>query len=379
MTGRGSIAFFLPSLVGGGAERVTVNLAEAITERGLPVDLVLVAAEGVFLEQLSPSVRVVDLHARRTLRSIGPLASYLRRERPRVLVSSIGHANLVALWAGRLARQVAPIVVVEHNTLSQEAGQERRLAGRIWPQLLRTFYPWADRIVAVSRDAADDLARTSGLARDSIEVVYNPVITPSLLASAREVPDHPWFGPGEPPIVLGVGRLTRQKDFSTLLRAFAQVRRQRPARLVILGDGEERAALEALAGQLSLVEDVSLPGFRQNALAYMAGAAVFALSSAWEGLPTVLIEALAMGARVVSTDCPSGPREILQDGRLGTLVPVGDPAALATAILQALDRPASGAPMDALAPFTRDASVDHYLRVIESVSPSNAPAGMPLR
>lgn len=367
MTANPTIAFFLPDLCGGGAERVTANLAQAITERGFPVDLVLVKAEGVFLDELSPAVRIVDLRAPRVLRSLGPLVGYLRRERPRVLVSSMGHANLVALWAGRLAGRVTPVIVTEHNTLSQEAGRARGLRGRLWPHLLRTFYPWAARVVAVSRGAADDLANTSGLPRDRVEVVYNPVITPEMLALAGQVADHPWFAPGQPPVVLGVGRLTPQKDFGTLLRAFAEVRRSRAARLVILGEGEERPALETLAGQLGVAGDVMLPGFQANALAYMAGAAVFALSSAWEGLPTVLIEALVAGTRVVSTDCPSGPREILQEGRLGALVPVGDPSALAAAILEALGQPARAAPMEALAPFTRDAAVDHYLRVIEAV------------
>jgi glycosyltransferase involved in cell wall biosynthesis len=218
----------------------------------------------------------------------------------------------------------------------------------------------------VSGGAADDLARTSGLSRDRVQVVYNPVITPAMLALAREAPDHPWYAHGQPPVILGVGRLTRQKDFATLVRAFALARQQRPARLIILGEGEDRAALEALIRELGVADDVALPGFRDNAMAYMAGSALFVLSSAWEGLPTVLIEALAAGARVVSTDCPSGPREILQGGRLGALVPVGDAAALAAAMGEALARPAAPPPADALAPFTRDAAVDRYLHLIES-------------
>jgi glycosyltransferase involved in cell wall biosynthesis len=364
----GPIAFFLPSLRGGGAERVIVNLAEGITERGFPVDLVLSAATGTFLDQLPPAVRLVDLRAGRTLRSFGPLAGYLRRERPRVLVSSMSHANLVALWAARLAFRGTPVVVTVHNTLSQSTRQQGRLSASLWPWLLRTFYPWAGRVVAVSGGAADDLARTSGLPRERMEVVYNPVITPAMLALARQAPDHPWFSSGQPPVVLGVGRLTRQKDFATLIRAFARVRRQRPARLLILGEGEERPRLTALADELGVTDDLALPGFRENALSFMAGSALFVLSSAWEGLPTVLIEALAAGTRVVATDCPSGPREILQEGRLGTLVPVGDPAALAEAMTDALARPARPVPLDALAPFTRDAAVDHYLRLIENLA-----------
>jgi glycosyltransferase involved in cell wall biosynthesis len=199
-----------------------------------------------------------------------------------------------------------------------------------------------------------------------VEVIYNPVITPAIVAQAQRAPDHPWFAPGQPPVILGVGRLTRQKDFFTLIRAFAALRRRRPARLVILGEGEDRPGLEALVAELGVGEDVALPGFRDDAPAWMARSALFVLSSAWEGLPTVLIEALAAGAAVVATDCPSGPREILQEGRLGALVPVGDAPALAAAMERSLAAGRTTLPPDALREFTLDAAVDHYLRLIES-------------
>jgi glycosyltransferase involved in cell wall biosynthesis len=366
--GTRAIAFFLPSLRAGGAQRVIVNLVQGIAERGFPVDVVLATGEGVFLGQLPATVRVVDLRAGRLLRSLGPLTRYIRREQPRVLVSSMSHANLIAIWAARLARRATPVVVTEHSTMSQSIAEQHPLARSIRASLLRTFYPLAASVVAVSQDAADDLARTSGLPRDRVRVVYNPVITRPIMAMARQAPDHPWFAPGQPPVVLGVGRFTAAKDFPTLIRAFAEVRRRRAGRLIILGEGEQRPALEALVSKLGLVEDVELPGFRQNALAYMAGSAVFVLSSAWEGLPTVLIEALAAGTRVVSTDCHSGPREILKGGRLGTLVPVGDATALAGAIINALDRPVEPVAPEALAPFTMDVAVDQYLSLIENVS-----------
>jgi glycosyltransferase involved in cell wall biosynthesis len=362
----GPIAFFLPTLTGGGAERVIVNLAEGMTDRGLHVDLVCASAEGALRADLPPAIHLVDLRASRVLQSLGPLTTYLRRERPRVLISSMSHANLVALWAARLARRSTPVMVTVHNTMSQSTPQQGRVAAKLWPHLLRTFYPWATCVIAVSRGAADDLASSSRLPRERVHVVYNPVITPTIMATARQAPDHPWFAPGQPPVILSAGRLTRQKDYPTLIRAFADLRRRRAGRLMILGEGEERPRLEALVREVSLGDDVALPGFRSNAAAYMAHSALFVLSSAWEGLPTVLIEALASGARVVSTDCPSGPREILQDGRLGALVPVGDAAALAGAMFAALDRPRAAVPPDALAPFTRDAAVDHYLRLIES-------------
>ncbi len=361
----GPIAFYLPSLRGGGAERIMINLAQGMTERGLPVDVVLAAAEGAFLDHLPPPVRLVDLRAGRVLWTLGPLVRYLRRERPRALVSSLTHANVIALLAARLAGRATPVIATVHNTMSESTPTQGWWLRGLWPALTRTFYPWASQVVAVSRGAADDLARTTGLPRDRIEVVSNPVITASLLSLARHTADHPWLAPGRPPVILGVGRLTPQKDFPTLVRAFARLRRRRPARLIILGEGEARPALEALSAELGVASDVDLPGFKDNAVTYMAGSALFVLSSAWEGLPTVLIEALAAGTRVVATDCPSGPREILQDGRLGALVPVADPAALAEAMAAALDRPSEPLPADALTPFTREAAVDRYLRLIE--------------
>lgn len=358
------IAFFLPSLRGGGAERVTVNLVEGILERGTPVDVVLAAAEGPYLDQLPAGARVIDLRSSRVLLSLGSLARYLRRERPRALVSSLHHANLVALWASWLAGGSVPVVVTVHSTLSVSSRLPGRMSRALLPILLRTFYRRASAIVAVSAGAADDLARTAGVPRGSIEVIYNPVITPSMLAQARRPPSHPWFAPGQPPVVLGVGRLTPTKDFSTLIRAFAEVRKRHTARLVILGEGGERAALEALARELGVAGDVALPGYQECAAGFMAGARLFVLSSLGEALPTVLIEALAAGTPVVSTDCPSGPREILQDGRFGVLVPVGDVRRMAEAIIDVLERPARSVPHEALAPFTRDMAVNRYLHLI---------------
>jgi glycosyltransferase involved in cell wall biosynthesis len=336
-------------------------------ERGRAVDAVLASAEGSLLAQLPPAVRVIDLGAQRMIRSLVPLTRYLRRARPRALVAQMNHSNIVALWASRLAGGGTPVVATVHNTLSQTSRHARRFGERLGPLLLRTFYPSAAKVVAVSRGAAEDLVRLGGLPPDLIEVIYNPVITPALLQGVQQLPGHPWLLDRGPPVVLGVGRLTPQKDFATLLRAFARVRERRPARLLILGEGSERAALESLAAALQLGDSANLPGWRPDVLACMAHSAVFVLSSAWEGLPTVLIEALAAGTRVVSTDCRSGPKEILQDGRLGALVPVGDAVALAVAIEGALDCPPGAPPAGALAPFTRDAVVDHYLRIIDSI------------
>jgi glycosyltransferase involved in cell wall biosynthesis len=237
-----------------------------------------------------------------------------------------------------------------------------RFAYRLVPLL----YPRASQIIAVSDGVADDLSRFSGVERNRIDVVQNPVVTPELAALADEPVDHPWFSPGEPPVILGVGRLSDQKDFATLLRAFALVRAKRPARLVILGEGGYRAELEQLVTQLGIGADVDLPGFAGNPFSYMSKASLFVLSSKFEGLPGALIEAMACGTPVVATDCPSGPREILEDGSLGGLVPVGDPESLAAAIGHALDQPTPPGRLRAkAAEYTVDRAVSRYLALLE--------------
>jgi glycosyltransferase involved in cell wall biosynthesis len=233
------------------------------------------------------------------------------------------------------------VIATERNTTTASTRRGTKWKRRYLPALLRRAYPMADAVVAVSDGVADHLARTTGLPRAAIRTIHNPVVGPDLPALAAEPVDHPWFRPGGPPVVLGVGRLVAQKDFPTLLRAFAAVRRRRPARLVILGEGTAaaRGALRSLAAELGCADDVDLLGFVANPFAYMARASAFALSSLHEGLPGVLIQAMACGCPVVSTDCPSGPAEILDGGRYGELVPVGDAEALGEVVLRALAAP----------------------------------------
>jgi len=315
---------------------VMVNLARGFYDQGINVDLVLAKAEGPYLSEVPAGVRVIDLHSSRVLFSLPGLVRYLRRERPQSILSAMNHANIVAIWARKLARVQSRVVVTVHNTLSRATTNSSNFRVRLMPRLIRIFYPWADAVVAVSGGVAEDLAKTTGLPQERIRVIYNPIVTPELLEKAKKAVEHPWFAPGEPPVILSVGRLTKQKDYPTLIQAFALVRRKYPARLMILGEGEERAKLEALAQELALQDDISLPGFVDNPYAYMARSAVFVLSSAWEGFGNVLVEAMAVGTPVVATGCPSGPAEILEGGKWGKLVPVGDANAMAQAILSTL-------------------------------------------
>ena len=360
------LAIFVPSMIGGGAERIALNLAGGMSENGYDVDLVLAQAEGPYLAEVPESVRVIDLKASRTLTSLPGLVRYLRRERPQAMLSVLGHANLVALWARRLANVPTRVVVSVRNTLSGSAQRSPNLRKRMMLRLVRRYYPWADGIVTVSKGVADDLAQVAGIARDDIQVIYNPIVTPMLQKKARQPLDHPWFKNGQVPVVLSVGRLTatNQKDFPTLIEAFALVRSIRPARLLILGEGEQRAQLETMVKHLGLEQDISLPGFVANPYPYMAQASLFVLSSRWEGLPGVLIEALYCGAPLVATDCPSGPREILADGRHGHLVPVGDANEMARAIENSLDGEAIYPPRESWIPFELEAVVGQYLDIL---------------
>ena len=364
------IAFFIPAMYGGGAERVVLNLLEGMLSQGEVPDLVLASMEGPYLDRIPPAVNIVDLQAGRIIKSVLPLVRYLCSHQPRVLISHLGHANVVALLATYLSGTKTPLIVVEHNTLSKSRSIVWR-ANLVKP-LMKYLYPTADAIVAVSQAAAKDLEIGLGLPTNSVITIYNPIVDDRLLAQANEPTQEPWLQPGLPPVFLSIGRLTAQKDFAALLKSFAIVRKQLSARLIILGEGELRSDLESLARDLKIAEFVSLPGFVSNPYAYLKAANAFILSSRWEGLPTVLIEALACGCPAIATNCPSGPWEILEQGKYGTLVPVGDVAALAKAMVEILQQPPSPELLQERSrAFTVEGSVAKYLQLIEKLSLKN--------
>jgi glycosyltransferase involved in cell wall biosynthesis len=274
------------------------------------------------------------------------------------------YANIPAVWARRIAGIPQRLVISEHNTLTSVSNGENDLRWKLYPELARWFYPWADGVIAVSKGVASDLALASKLSPSHIQVIYNPIVTPDLQKKSQAIFEHPWFGAGEPPVILGVGRLTAQKAFSVLIEAFARIRKSQPARLIILGEGEERPMLEAQIRQLGLEPDVSLPGFVSNPYPYFSRAALFVLSSRWEGLPTVLVEAMFLRTPVIATDCPSGSREILGDGQYGQLVPVDDPCELARAIQGFLANNTSSHLDEGWKPFELDYITDQYINVL---------------
>jgi len=254
------------------------------------------------------------------------------------MLSTMAHANVLAIIARRISGVPVRLVALAPTTLSLWPQYRSALKDNVFPLLARGFYRWADSIVAVSHGVRSDLIESRVASREQVRVIYDPVITPEIFSKAQESIDHPWFAQNEVPIILGVGRLTKVKDYPTLIQAFERIRAEHPAKLVILGEGEERYSLETLIQELGVGEDISLPGFVDNPFKYLARASVFVLSSRLEGLPNALIQALAIGTPVVSTDCASGPREILDSGRYGILVPVGDVNRLAEAVIESIQK-----------------------------------------
>jgi glycosyltransferase involved in cell wall biosynthesis len=340
-----------------------VNLAIAFSGRGLSVDLVLLKAEGPYLQEVPPSVRIVKLNASRLLTGFVPLVRYLRREKPDVLLTAMKHVNVMALLASIVSRSNVPVAVSEHSTATASLNLTPGIKTAVLGMLMKVLYPYAHYIVAVSKGVADDLSRLLGIEASRISVITNPIVSEKILSLSSQPVSHPWLQEKSTPIILSVGRLTLAKDFKTLLYAFSKVRKKQSLRLMILGEGELRDSLELLVEELGLTADVALPGFTDNPFAYMHHSDVFVLSSRWEGFGNVLVEAMACGVPVISTDCPSGPSEILEGGKWGRMVPVGDADALSRAILDALDSPGPS-PIARAMDFTVDNAVDSYLSLL---------------
>lgn len=371
----GRIALFFPHLGGRGANRVFLNLANGFVAAGESVDLVLAEAKGELLSKVSSRVCMVDLKSPRgVLRSLPAYSRYLRKERPEILLTAMDYVNVLSVMVRAVSSRRTRLFVSCHNSLLNSTRNSPWLRDRLLPTMVRLTYRHASGVVAVSSGVADTLARVAAIPRNTVRVIYNPVVIPGFEEDARAQLSHPWFAAGQPPVVLGVGSLTEQKDFPTLVRAFAQARRKRELRLVILGEGERRGELESLASSLGVACDVALPGWVANPYPYMSRAGVFVLSSRWEGFGLVLAEALACGTPVVSTDCPSGPSEILEGGKYGALVSPQDPESMARAVLHALEcRPDPSMLRARGFEFSLDKVVGQYLRVFRPEQTACAP------
>jgi len=365
------IALFVANMEVGGAERMMLHLAHGFVSRGLTVDLVLLRATGPNIQSIPPNVRVVELDCAHSRSSLWKLVSYLRRERPRAMLSTLDTLNVIAILAKWLSGSDTRLAISLTCFLSLVYDPKNAdiftgsITSRITFKALKYLYRFADRIVAISSGVADDCAKLANIPRSRIEVFYLPVITPNLHERSQEPINHAWFSAGASPVIIAVGRLSKAKDYPTLIKAFAILRKRKPTHLLILGEGECRSELEQLVRDLGLTNEISLPGYIDNQYAFILHASVLALSSAWEGLSNVLVEALACGTKVVSTDCFSGPREILEDGKWGKLVPVGDAGALALALEETLDSGVDASPSaEILERFSLDSVVNKYCRLL---------------
>lgn len=357
------IALFTQNLEVGGAERVMLNLATALADLGHRVDLVLSSATGEFMNSVPANVRVVDLGVTSPIRAGKALRAYYRRENPRITISALNQPNVVTILAQKSSKVKA--IVTIHSSLSQEAKNATSFRMRVMPLIVKSLYAKAEAIVAVSEGVAQDASQFLGIDRSKIRLIFNPIVSPESLKRATEPATHPWLVNKSCPVVVAAGRLMPPKDFPLLLNAFAKLPRSLGAKLIIFGEGDLRRELTQQISALGLNDSVSLPGFSKNVLAEIAKADLFVLSSKWEGLPSVLIEALGCGVPVVSTDCISGPREILQGGKYGPLVPVGDAEQLAKAIEKQLGPNPICAPSDAWQPFSFAAAAQQYLDLVE--------------
>lgn len=356
------IAIFIPNANYGGAQKVIINLIEEFSKQDIFIDLLFGKAEGIYLNQIPKNVNIVDLDSSRLIKTLPKLVNYLKKQKPDVLMSTPAVANVVATIAKQLSGVSTKLILreaIHYSTEKANVSFSKQPTFWIALRLVPLVYPWADKIIAVNPKVAKDIAKVTNISLDKIDSINNPTITPLLLEKAKDPIKETWFQQIDRDknyIILGIGRLVNQKDFSTLIRAFAIIRTQYQAKLIILGEGENRNQLENLISDLNLKTDVLLPGFISNPYTYMAKASVFVLSSAWEGSPNTLVEAMACGTPVVSTDCLSGPREILENGKYGRLVKVGNYEALAEAIIQTL---ISDNDIDALKERAKDFSVEN--------------------
>lgn len=333
------LAIFLPSFGDGGVERMLVNLAGGLASRGLEVDFLTRCRKGAYLDGLDERVRLIETTYGGLFDVQPVLCRYLRESKPDFVLCGKDKAALSFLLARVLTGVGSRLVMRPGTNFSARLAELGVWSGLRKRWLIRATHRAAVAVVGNSADIVADIARVADLVPERVHLIRNPVITLSLARQAAVPIDHPWFVVGQPPVIMGVGRLGQVKGFDVLLEAFARVRRRRPCRLVILGEGRLRGELEAQAAKLGIKDDFDLPGFDANPYRYLARAALFVLSSRREGSPNALTEALALGTPVVAADCPSGPRELLKGGEIAPLVPVDDATALAVAIERTLDQP----------------------------------------
>lgn len=354
------VAFLLPNLGLGGAERVTLDLARGMAERGIKVDLVLMERSGEFLAEVPAGIGVVDLGAKRLRGAIVPLRRYLKQHRPGGLVAAMWPLTTVAVLAAAGLKDRPRVVISDHAPLLAQYA-ESASATLLLKASVRASYRFANRIVAVCDGLGSELASLAGLPRERVTTIYNPIPQPGCSGSGTS----PWpAGPAKR--IVSAGRLKPVKNYPMLVEAFAPLAREgEGAVLAILGEGADRAAIEKTAARLGIADRVLLPGYTPHLGDWLREADLFVSASDYEGFGNVLVEAMHFGLTVVSTDCPYGPKEVLGDGQWGALVPCGDAKALTAAIRAALRQPLEGqAQLARAGEFSLERAVEAYLRVL---------------
>ena len=344
---------------------MVMNLIREFARQDVAVDLLTIRANSDHLEDIPETVRVIQLKAQHAMTSIPEVVRYLRNEQPRALLVAKDRAGRAALLARKLAGVDTRIAIRLGTNLSTALAEKSALQRWLRTAPMKLIYRLAEQIIAVSEGVARDTSAITGLPDSRITVIRNPVITPTLYQQSEAPAPHAWLEDKTLPVVMGMGRLTKQKDFPVLLQAFAKLLKHRKARLIILGEGKQREELEHYAKDQGIEQGVLLPGFQSNPYAWLSRADLFVLSSRWEVSPNVLTEALALGIPSVATNCPSGPEETLQQGKIGPLVPVGDVDALADAMQKTLAQPPDNEFLKAaVADYNSRTSAKHYLQVL---------------
>lgn len=359
------ISLILPGLAGGGAEKVMLLLAKGFAEKGFNVDLIVCKATGHLMNSVPEGVNFINLEAKRIVFAFPSLIKFLYGSDTDIIFSSLKPVNILTVLSKKLLFLQAKVGIVEHSTLSERILNAKKIKDKfVIPFLMKWTYKFADQIICVSKGVADDLSATLSLDRSSIEVIYNPVIDNELVEKSNEPITHKWFEQGTP-VIIGMGRLIEEKNFPLLIRSFSMVRERIESKLMILGEGEKKAEIKKLISDLKITQDVDLIGFVENPYKYLKNANLFVLSSNVEGLPTALIEAMACGTPVISTDCPSGPREILENGKFGALIKMNSHEELSEKMCECLENTKCVNKQWNSEKYSVDNAVNRYLKIFE--------------
>ncbi|GEM_PF-1181084 len=362
------ISFLLAKFSAGGAQSVMVNLANSMTQKGVQVDFVVADCEGPFFKQVSPAVNIIDLKTKKMTRSLFRLVTYLKNNRPDVLLATQKHTNIVACLI-KFFPKISTRIILRPSSTPSISYQNGTIKDKIIYQIARICYPFADYYIGQSEGQSADFCSFYRVSKQKIKTIPNPIISKKMIELAEEKCEHAWLEE-DSPILISIGRSCVAKDFKTLIKAFAIVRKEKACRLFILGDMESEGTaiykeLKELIKANHLEEDICFPGFVKNPFPYLRQADIYILSSIYEGLPGALIQAMALGCNVVATDCPNGPKEIIERGTSGILVPIRDYAALAKGMLYHLNYPTR--PSYELSIFEEEYATQRYLAVIKNL------------